>query len=411
MKPLENPAVQEDIKKLSPYNRDPGVIGALNLPKKITLCDATIREGEQGTIIGFTLDQKKEYIRQAADAGVELIQLSLDRKKGELQEMLNMIHEEKLPLKTEIMSMAMPFDKDAYRKTYDELLALGIDYIDIMGMMTPYAAPVMRNTPFEYIYNDAAEQIAYIKSQGGHTSYDPMDAPRMDWDVMMGAYRAAVSAGTDRIRILDSNGTSHPATWRHIVSSIRKEFPDTSICVHCHNDFGQAMANVYASLEVSVDMVDVCSNGLGERAGNASLQEVAAGAEVLYGIDTNIDLGKLRQLSIFTSDIARRPVSKNAAIVGDWAFAHGDDGHYTMNAIAPGVFQAANAVTFGNTQPVLFGKSSGPYTVLALLATLGYRDISKETATEICNELNHQILVRQSVLSDEVVRSVVSKYI
>ncbi len=411
MKPMENTLIQEDMKKLSPWNLSEEVQGELQVPEKVILCDATIREGEQGSIIGFTKEQKWEYIRKAADAGVELIQLTIDRNHEDLVETIKMIQEEKLPIKTEIMSMATPFDKESYKRTYDELLELGVDYIDIMGLMSPYAAPLMKDTPFEYVYADAAEQIAYIKSQGGKTSYDPMDAPRMDLNVMMGAYQAVVDAGTDRIRILDSNGTASPATWRYLVKMIREKFKNTQICVHCHNDFGQAMANVYASLECGVDMIDVCSNGLGERAGNASLQETAAGAEMIYGVDTNINLSKLRELSRYTSAICNRPVSKNAAIIGDWAFAHGDDGHYTLNAIAPGVFQATNAATYGNTQPVLFGSSSGPYTVLALASSLGYGDISVETAGEICKELGHELSVRRCVLDNETVRSVIDKYV
>ena len=120
------------------------------------------------------------------------------------------------------------------------------------------------------------KQIAYLVAHGAKVSYDPMDAPRTDFETLMKAYKTAVDAGAERIRVLDSVGTASPATWRFLVSSIRKEFKDVKLCVHCHNDYGQAMANVYTAIECGADMVDVCINGLGERAGNPALAEVSS---------------------------------------------------------------------------------------------------------------------------------------
>ena len=321
---------QDDIEMLSPFNRDPDVLGSFTVPQKITLVDATIREGEQGTSAGFTLDQKKEYVRKAAAAGVELIQLPLARDMDALRELTGLIREEKLPVKTEILSMAPLFDKDAQHRFFDSILELGIDYIDILSMLYKQALPLYRGAPPERIYTDAADQVAYIKQQGGHTSYDVMDTPRTDIEVALSAFQAAVQAGTDRIRVLDTNGTAGPAAWRYIVQRVKSKFPDTPLAVHCHNDFGQAMANVFVSLEEGAEMVDVCANSLGERAGNAGLQVVAAAAEMVYGVDTNIDLSQMRALAVYVADIARIPVQTNAPIIGTTTFAHGDDGPYQI---------------------------------------------------------------------------------
>lgn len=403
--------LRDDIEMLSPLNLSPEVLGSFNVPKKITLVDATIREGEQGTAAGFTLDQKKEYIRKAAAAGVELIQVPLARDVNALKELIGVIKEEKLPVKTEILSMAPLFDQDAQHRAYDSLLELGIDYFDVLSMLYKQALPLYRGAPPEVLYMDAAAQIAYVKSQGGHTSYDVMDTPRTDIDVTLAAFRAAVSAGTDRIRVLDTNGTSGPSAWRYIVSRVKNELPEVPLAVHCHNDFGQAMANVFVSLEEGADMVDVCSNSLGERAGNAGLQVVAAAAEMIYGIDTNIDLSQMRSLAVYVADIARIPVSTNAPIIGATAFAHGDDGHYQLNMVCPGIFQAMNPATYGNTLPVSFGHTSGNYTVRELLTSIGYPEIPEETLSLITAELHRELTVRHSALSLETIHGIVSKYL
>ena len=401
-----------DIELLSPLNQSPEVLGSFSVPKKITLVDATIREGEQGTAAGFTLDQKKEYLRKAAAAGVEIVQVPLARDVSALKELLSFIREEKLPVKTEILSMAPLFDQNAQHKAYDGLLEMGIDYIDVLSMLYKQAQPLYRGTPAEALYMDAAAQVAYVKSQGGHTSYDVMDTPRTALDVTLAAFRAAMDAGTDRIRVLDTNGTCGPAGWRAIVQRVKQEFPNVPLAVHCHNDFGQAMANVFVSIEEGAEMVDVCANGIGERAGNACLQVVAASAEMLYGVDTNIDLGQMRSLAVYTSDMARIPVDTHAPIVGATAFAHGDDGHYQLNTVCPGIFQAMNPATYGNTLPVAFGHTSGTYTARELLHSIGYtEDVSEDTLKAITAELHRELTIRHTALTLETIHGVVVKYL
>ena len=171
------------------------------------------------------------------------------------------------------------------------------------------------------------------------------------------------------------------------------------------------MANVFASLEEGADIVDVCANSLGERAGNAGLQVVAASAEMIYGIDTNIDLGQMRSLAVYAADIARIPIQNNAPIIRGTAFAHGDDGHYQLNTVCPGIFQAMNPATYGNTLPVSFGHTSGNYTVRELLTSIGYPEIPEETLSLITEELHRELTVRHSALSLETIHGVVSKYL
>lgn len=172
------------------------------------------------------------------------------------------------------------------------------------------------------------------------------------------------------------------------------------------------MANVFASIEEGAEMVDVCSNSLGERAGNAGLQVVAAAAEMFYGIDTNIDLSQMRSLAVYVADIARIPVQNNAPIIGTTAFAHGDDGHYQLNQVCPGIFQAMDPATYGNTLPVAFGHTSGPYTARELLTSLGYFEpVEQDTLNAITAELHKELTVRHAALSLETIHTIVKKYI
>ena len=120
----------------------------------------------------------------------------------------------------------------------------------------------------------------------------------------------------------------------------------------------------------------------------------------------------MRSLAVFASDMARLPIDPHASIIGEIAFAHGDDGHYQLNTVCPGVFQATNPHTFGNTLPVSFGYSSGPYTARELLTSLGYtEEISEEILNAITAELHRELTIRHSTLRLETIHDIVKNYL
>jgi len=402
-----------DQMQLSPLNYDPKVTSQLHLAREITLCDATIREGAQGSIIGFTTDEKMEIIKKSAGAGIKFFQIGVAQPPQipEVKDILNRIKDANLELETEVLGGAQPSLDDSWKAQLDTNIELGVTYIDVMGLLSPYAYKMYGGLTPEQVIEHYGKQIAYLVSKGGRVSFDPMDGPRMDFDILMKAYKTAVDAGAERIRILDSVGTCSPAAWRYLVSTVRKEFKDVKLGVHCHNDYGQAMANIYTAIECGADFVDVCINGLGERAGNPALAEVAAGAEILYGINTGVKLNKLCDLSAFVGDIAKQPPVGNKPIVGDWAFAHGDEGHMMLNQFFPWVFEGIKAEVFGNEQPILIGGMSGLFATKAKLATFGYKDVNNDVVMKILRDIQHETTVRKTVLKDASIKRIVERYI
>jgi isopropylmalate/homocitrate/citramalate synthase len=192
---------------------------------------------------------------------------------------------------------------------------------------------------------------------------------------------------------------------------LRSEFKNAKIGVHCHNDYGQAMANVYTSIECGADFIDVCINGIGERAGNASLAETAAAAECFYGLDTGIKLDKMCGLSSFLGDITRLKPHKNMPLVGEWAFAHGDEQHYANNEKSQWVFEGTKAETFGNRQKILLGKQSGKAAAAAKLRSLGIKN-PDETLTDYVNRIVHEeTALRKTVLDDDDILRMVDDFL
>lgn len=391
--------------KLSPYNYSEEVRKELNIPEKITLCEATLREGAQGSIIGFTVDEKIQILQKAYDAGIRYFQIGTSRESEDLKAIMKYIKEKNLDVTTEVLFASASQD---FRPEIDFLLDIGIDVIDIMGFFTEYGMITMGGAGnADMVMQFEAAQIQYVTAKGGKISFDPMDAPRMDMDIMMKAYKNAIQAGAKQIRLLDTVGTGSPATWRYLIKAIKSEFPEVEICVHCHNDFGQAMANVYTSIECGVNMIDVTINGLGERCGNPHLAHVAAGAELLYGVDTGVDLSKMTELSEFVGKIANHKVDRNTPITGEWAFAHGDEGHYQLLAISPWAFEGIHADVFGNHQDTLLGPMAGPVSTRTKLASLGYKDLSDEKVMEAYQKIAKETQCKKHVLSNDELCAVI----
>lgn len=395
-----------DRMKLSPYNYCDEVVSRLNLPRKLTLCDATLREGAQGSIIGLTLEEKIQILQKAYDTGVRYIQIGTTREYDDLQAIMKYIKDNNLQVTTEVMVAEANAD---FRVPLDRAIALGVDVIDIMGFFTEYGLVVyggMENA--EKVYQLAIAQIQYVVSRGVKVSYDPMDGPRTDFNLLLKLYRGAIEAGAQQIRLLDTVGSCSPAAWRYLISTLRREFPDVNICVHCHNDFGQVMANVYASIEAGANVVDVCINGLGERSGNAPLASVAAGAELLYGVDTGIKLEKLTELTRLVEEITNRKVDRNSPIVGEWAFCHGDEGHTMILKMSPWAFEAIHADVFGNRQFTLLGPMAGPVSARNKLTELGYTEdeFTVSDVTRIFEEVCRRTKAEKRVLSDDEIRAI-----
>jgi isopropylmalate/homocitrate/citramalate synthase len=402
-----------DKMQMSPYNYDPKVVGNFKLPKKLTLCDATLREGAQGTVIGFTLDEKMEILRKSAEAGIGSFQIGVSMyNAADMKEMVKRLKAENIQVQTEMLGGAQYIKGDmAWKDELNRQLDVGLSCIDILTLLTPYSAAMNRGASSDEVIGFMGEQISYLVGKGATVSFDPMDGPRTDFDILMKAYETAVSAGAQKIRLLDSVGTASPATWRYLVSQVRAKFPNVQLGVHCHNDYGQAMANVYASIECGVDFVDVCINGLGERAGNAALAEVAAGAAILYGVDTGVKLDKMYELSALVGDIAKYPPQRNQPIVGNWVFGHGDEGHVMLKQYSPWCFEGVKAEVFGNDQPILLGAMSGPATTKEKLAELGFPTVDNVAINAIFAEVKHETIIRKAILSDGIIRRIAMKHL
>lgn len=218
----------------------------------------------------------------------------------------------------------------------------------------------------------AVDSIEFLKSHGVEVEFSAEDATRSDPAFLEEIYSAAVDAGADILDIPDTVGIAKPEFIRDIVSRVVSISRGRIVSVHCHNDFGLATANSIAGVLAGARQVHVTINGIGERAGNASLEEVVMALKILYGYEIGINTEKLVEVSRLVSKLTGVPVQPNKAIVGRNAFGH-ESGIHTHGVLRnPATYEPFPPELVGARRWLALGKHAGSHGIRAKLVEMGY---------------------------------------
>jgi 2-isopropylmalate synthase len=229
----------------------------------------------------------------------------------------------------------------------------------------------------DHAVRTALELIDYARSHGLIVEFSAEDATRTDLDYLKHFYHEVDQAGVTRINIPDTLGIMVPHAMYTLVKEL-KSVITTPLSVHCHNDFGMAVANSLAGLQAGADQVHVAVNGLGERAGNASLEEIVMALTILYKTKTNIVPGLIYQTSQLVSQLTGVPVQPNKAIVGENAFTH-EAGIHTHGVTShPLTYEPISPELVGRKRTLIAGKHAGAHGIQAKLADFGLRPSAEQ---------------------------------
>jgi len=337
----------------------------LELPKRVRIFDTTLRDGEQTPRVSFTIDEKLTLARQLDKLGVDVIEAGFPiSSKGE-REAVKKISREGLNAKVCGLSRVLRPDIDA---------CLDCD-VDIVHTFVSTSDIQLKHTikkSRDEVLRMAVDAVSYIKDHGRECLFSAMDATRTDLDFLIKINKAVEEAGADRINIPDTVGIMIPIAMRDLISRIREEVK-VPIDVHCHNDFGLAVPNSLAAVEAGAQGVHVAVNGLGERAGNASLEGVVMGLMRIYRVETNIKPRYLVQTSRLVERLSRVPVPPNYPIVGENAFAH-ESGIHTHGVVSdfrtfePGLITPEMV---GHRRALVAGKLAGVHGIGKMLKEMG----------------------------------------
>jgi homocitrate synthase NifV len=223
--------------------------------------------------------------------------------------------------------------------------------------------------------------VEFAKKDGVYVSVNAEDASRTDMDFLIEFTRCAKQAGADRLRFCDTVGILDPFKTYDIIKKI-KEAIDIDIEMHTHNDFGMATANALSGFKAGANFIGVTVNGLGERAGNAALEEVVMALKHVYKYDINIDTKRFREISEYVSTASGRQLPSWKAIVGTNVFAHESGIHVDGALKDPHTYEIFDPDEVGLERQIVIGKHSGTAALINKFKEYG-RVLPEEEAKEL----------------------------
>ena len=348
----------------------------MNLPKKVAIFDTTLRDGEQTPGVALTVDEKIDIARQLDKLGVDIIEAGFPiTSKGEKSAVAK-IAKEGLELTVCGLSRVLTQDIDA---SLDCDVGMVHTFVSTSDIQIEHTIKKSKQEIIEM----AVDAVSYIKDHGVKCLFSAMDATRTEMDYLLKIFKAVESAGADIINIPDTVGVVTPPVMRSITEEVYNTVK-IPIDVHCHNDFGLAVANSLAAVEAGGREVQCTINGLGERAGNADLEEVVMSLVSLYGVKTNIKTEYLYETSKMIERFTGVRMPPNFPIVGENAFSH-ESGIHTHGVLErsdtfePGVMTPEMV---GHRRRLVSGKHAGTHGIQAMLEDLGIAP-KKEQVLEI----------------------------
>lgn len=354
---------------------------------KIRIFDTTLRDGEQTPGVALTPEQKLGIAEKLDALGVDAIEAGFPViSDGEMQG-IKLIS--KANLRAEICGLARTDKKDI-----DAAVAAGLKYIHTFIATSDIHLKYKLKLTRDQALAKAIEAVEYGKSLGLQVEFSAEDATRTDREFLKKVFKEVADAGADRIDIPDTVGYSTPG----YIAEITKDAIAAShlpISVHCHNDFGLAVANAISAIQVGAQCAHVTINGIGERAGNASLEELVMALQCLQfdkKYETNINTKLLYETSRYVSSVVGIHVQPNKAIVGENAFGH-ESGIHTHGVLSnPLTYEPISPELVGRTRWFQVGKHAGAHGVSAMLEEYGIQPTREQT---------HEILERVKKLGDQ----------
>ena len=346
----------------------------VKLPKQVRIFDTTLRDGEQTPGVSFTPDQKLLIARKLDELRVDTIEAGTPvSSEGEMKAVSAMA---KAGLDAEICALARCTEQDV-----DAALKCGVNCVHVFISTSDLHLRHMLKMTREEVLGQAVRSVEYTKDHGVVAEFSAMDATRTNLEFLKEIYREVVEAGADRINVPDTVGVITPRGMNYLISQL-KPVVNVPISVHCHDDFGLATSNSLAAVEAGAEQVQVTVNGLGERAGNASLEEVVMGLRTLYGVRVRVRTELLAETSDLLERVSGIVMPPNKAIIGDNAFAHVSGIHAHGVLEFPGTYEPISPELVGHRRRLALGKLTGRHSVEKHLRDLGVR-VTRGQLTEV----------------------------
>lgn len=338
--------------------------GGSSFPGEVRIADCTLRDGEQQAGIVFTKQDKVDIARALDRLGVYEIEAGTPASSDEDREAIEEIAAGGLKAKISALARGRRDDIDLVASTGAWAARLS------MPISTIQRVNKMKLGDEEYL-KLAREMTTYAKGRGLAVVFSPYDTTRSELPLLRRLLdQFNHTKAVDRVRIVDTTGCATPQIVGFLVREMR-QVTDIPIEIHCHDDFGLAVANTIAGVQQGAEYVSVTVNGIGERSGNASLEETALALKVLYGVDCGLDMTQFVAVSQLVEELSGIALQAHKAVVGRGAFSH--ESGMVVAGLLKEPFTAESYVPelVGQKRDVVLGKKSGVASVEAKLKQLG----------------------------------------
>jgi len=329
----------------------------------LEILDTTLREGEQTPYVNFTVDEKVEIAKLLDRVGVDMIEAGDPSVSPNVARAIERIAS--LGLRAEIVAHSI-----ASRSGIDRAKACGADRVAIFYATSKIHLDSKLHKTQEQALDIIREHVCYAKNLGLNVRYTPEDATRTDFEFLVRVCNTAIEAGADRISFADTLGIMQPHVMYERVSALRERLIPCKIDIHCHNDYGLALANAMAGIRGGANCIHTTVNGLGERVGIPDLAETILSFHNLEGVE-KYNIQPLMEISNYLERVSGFLLAPNKPITGQNAFSHKSGVHTNGILKDPRTYEPFDPSILGRERKIVIDKYTGKSAVMARLDEYG----------------------------------------
>jgi 2-isopropylmalate synthase len=363
------------------------------LPERVYIFDTTLRDGEQTPSVCFTYEEKLDIARKLDEMGVDIIEggfpINSEEEERTVRDM------KKMGLRAKICGLARCTFEDI-----DACIRADVDRIHIFIATSDIHLKYKLRMNEEEALKQAIKCTEYVKAHGFECEFSCEDATRTPLERLIKFYKSVEECGADIHNVPDTVGVMEPEAMFYLISELKKVLKKP-ISVHCHNDFGLAVANTVAGVKAGAEQVHTTINGLGERAGNASMEQTVMILTAMYKIKTGIKLRLLKETSRLVEKYSMIKLMPNFPIVGDNAFAH-EAGIHVHGVLAKAEsYEPITPEMVGQKRRIVMGKHTGKHAVAAFVKERF--NLPDEKIKEVVEKVKKLAVHKKKIIEDDVI--------